>query len=173
METTKITTIDSIEDLNKEKAQLRNEVEYHRKSISSDIEAIRNDLSPVRRVARMAGGMFRSPETGNNNLVRVVAGTAVDLVLYRFFLRRSPLLVKFIVPVLVKNLLGGYVDRNQARWAEKLSGSMHDWRESRRSRRLGRLAAERPHPDNDAFSTEAYLPAPAQPNAAPTDAPMI
>lgn len=160
METTRITTIDSIGDLNREKAELRNAVAHHKKSISSDIEGIRHDLSPVRQVVRM----FRSPDIGNNNFARVAAGTAVDLVLYRFFLRKSPLLVKFIVPVLVKNLLGNYVDRHQAEWSEKLSKGVANWKESRRLRQQGRFVAVIPHQDTDTFPNEAYLPAQAQPN---------
>lgn len=162
METTKITTIDSIDDLSKEKAQLRNEVEHHRKAISSNLESIKEDLSPVRQVARVARGMFRSPATGNNNFVRVAAGTAVDLVLYRFFLRRSPLLVKFIVPVLVKNLLGNYVDRHQAEWGAKLEG----WRESRRNRRaLATIPHEDNHTDNQDLAGEAHSPAAIRPGS--------
>ncbi len=162
METTRITTIDSIGDLNREKAELRNAVAHHKKSISSDIEGIRHDLSPVRQAVRMAGGLFKSPDIGNNNFARVAAGTAVDLVLYRFFLRKSPLLVKFIVPVLVKNLLGNYVDRHQAEWSEKLSKGVANWKESRRLRQQSRFVEAIPHPDADTSPNEAYLPAQAQ-----------
>lgn len=151
METTKITTIDSMEDLNREKAQLRNEVEQHRKSISSNIEGIKEDLSPVRRVAQLAGSMFEGPGAAGNNFVQTVAGTAVDMFLFRFLLRRSPLLVKLIVPVLVKNVVGGYIARHQSEWADKLSVSMRKWSESRRNRLSSR-------PPLLLEAHEAYLP---------------
>lgn len=98
--------IDTLEDLKKEKKRLRARKLVLENSLKNDWGNVKQSLAP----ASLLLNSVNNSVTGNKpNLLNETLNSGIDLFLRRILLRNRGLLVKLIVPYLVKNFTGNYI----------------------------------------------------------------
>ena len=98
--------IDSLQQLKEEKRKLRLRAETLEGNIKNDWSNMKQSLAPANLVFKA----FNNSITGvKPNLLNETMNVGIDIILRRLILRNRGLLVKLIVPYLVKNFTGNYI----------------------------------------------------------------
>ena len=110
--------IRSYEDLEKEEQLLEELLKTQKQLIQLDIQVLKNQLKP----AHMALQFFNKITTvdKSNILLNEGANRIIDLVLNRFILARSGWMMKFLVPMFLKNYSSHLIGDNKANVVEKI-----------------------------------------------------
>src|SRR6187200_1914820 len=95
--------IDSLQQLREEKRRLRLHAQTLEGNLKSDWSNVKESLAP----ANMLFKTFNNSVSGvKPNLLNETMNTGIDLILRRLILRNRGILIKLIVPYLVKNFTG-------------------------------------------------------------------
>jgi hypothetical protein len=98
--------IDSLQQLREEKRRLRLHAQTLEGNLKSDWSNVKESLAP----ANMLFKTFNNSVSGvKPNLLNETMNTGIDLILRRLILRNRGILIKLIVPYLVKNFTGNYI----------------------------------------------------------------
>lgn len=95
--------IESLDDLKAERARLNNEVQLSQVYIRKDLGLIKEGVRPAGQVANFLGNFLKNRNTG---LVGMGVNFAADALLRRTLLARANPLVRWVVPILFRNLTG-------------------------------------------------------------------
>ena len=97
--------ITSYEELQRERSRLEAQIKYQKHVISQDLEALKQELRQEARPALEAANFVKkitTRETRTETVMQLGSSMLVDLLLRRLFMR-SNVLVRLIVPPLLKN----------------------------------------------------------------------
>ncbi len=98
--------IDTLEQLKVEKKRLRIHAETLEDNIQKDWENIKESMKPLNLVIN---GFDKSVTSDKHNLFGETMNIGIDTILRKIILRNQGLLIKLIVPYLVKNFTGNYL----------------------------------------------------------------
>ena len=98
--------IDNLEQLKAEKKRLKLRAQTLEGNIRNDWETVKYKLAPVNLVIN---SFSKSLSRDKQNFVGETLNIGIDLLLRKVLLRNRGILVKWIVPYLVKNLTGNYI----------------------------------------------------------------
>lgn len=110
--------IRSYEDLEREEQLLEELLRTQKQLIQLDVQVLKNQLKP----ANMALQFFNKITTvdKSNLLLNEGANKAIDFILNKFVLARSGWIMKFLVPVFLKNYSSHLIGDNKANIVEKV-----------------------------------------------------
>ena len=97
------TNIRNINDLQAERARLKNEIELSKTKMRISIDALKEELSPARHVVGFLGNFLTNR---NKGLLNMGVGIGVDTVIRNGILRSAPWPLKILVPFFLKNYAG-------------------------------------------------------------------
>lgn len=110
------TKIETKEDLQVERANLKNQIELSKLNMRREVNAIKSELNPARQAVGMFKDIFTAPRKG---LLNVGVGIGVDLILRRGILARAGWLPKLILPFVVRRVTTNIIQKNQTSIIEK------------------------------------------------------
>lgn len=120
--------IRTYEDLMEEKARLKLLITAQRELIRQDINVIKEEFQPVRKIISTVG-KFTSRE-GKFGVLSLAAETGIDVLLRRFFLARAGFFTRLVVPFLVKNFSSHVIAEHRDRIISKLTSLFGQGREN-------------------------------------------
>lgn len=97
------TKVESLEDLKAERARLSNEVQLSQVYIRKDLGLIKDGTRPAGRAVNILGSFLKNKNTG---IVGMGVNFAADHLLRRTLLARANPVVRWIVPMLFRNVTG-------------------------------------------------------------------
>jgi hypothetical protein len=116
--------VESLEDLKAERARLSNQVQLSQVRIRKDLGLIKKEIQPTTRAVRFVGNFLKNKNTG---VVGMGVNFAADALLRRTFLRGASPVVRWAVPVLVRNLTGSLIEKSAGtQTAEKVLNWVKD-----------------------------------------------
>jgi len=110
--------INSHEDLKKEQMRLNSRRIFLEKEIKRDFKELKEELEPVKLLTKSAG---RTLIGENNKVIGNVVGQLANFIA-RSTLRRSGLIVRLIIPYLIKNVTSNLVEKNKSQLVNWFGG---------------------------------------------------
>ncbi|MGZ8539785.1 MAG: hypothetical protein ACXWV6_04005 [Chitinophagaceae bacterium] len=111
--------IRTYEDLCEEKARLKLLLTAQRELVRQDINAIKVELVPVRKVISMLGKM--ATKENRNSLLTIAGDTIIDFVVKKMVLSKAGFITKLAVPFFMKNFSSHILADNKDKIISKLS----------------------------------------------------
>jgi hypothetical protein len=111
-------SIRSYKDLLEEKERLKNLLQVQRQQLRQDVDEIKEELAPVKKVISVAGKF--ATRDYSNWFLTMASDTAIDLVLRRFLFRNGGFITKFVVPFLAKNFSSHIVSDKKNKIIKKI-----------------------------------------------------
>jgi hypothetical protein len=110
------TEIQNSNDLQAERARLKNQMELSKVHMKQEVKAIRTKLNPVHQAVGIVGDLFTAPKKG---LLNVGVGIGVNTILKRGLLARAGWLPRLVIPILAQNLATNLIYKNRTSLVEK------------------------------------------------------
>jgi hypothetical protein len=111
-------TINSYKDLLQEKARLSLLLSDQKKLLRQDIDEIKQELAPVKKVMSFAGKL--ATRDYSNWFLTMASDTAIDIFLKRSLLSKAGWFTRVVIPFIAKNLSSHVVADNKNKLVRKL-----------------------------------------------------
>jgi hypothetical protein len=109
------TKVESLDDLKAERARLNNEVQLSQVHIQKDLGLIKKEVRPVHQTVNFLGNFLKNKNTG---VLGMGVNFAADMLLRRTLLARANPVVRWLVPVLFRNLSGNLLAQSSSKVSE-------------------------------------------------------
>ena len=113
------TNIQNLDDVQAERARLKNQIETSRMNLRHEFGVIKQELNPINQALGVVTDVFTTPRKG---LLSMGVGFGVDTVLKKVILARAGWLPRLVVPFLVKNVATNYIRKYKTSVVEGMLG---------------------------------------------------
>jgi hypothetical protein len=110
--------IGSYDDLLKEKRRLELLLQAQREVIYYDIQEIKEELQPVKKVLEFLKKITTKDKT--NLLLTLGSDLAINALVKRFLLQKAGWVARNVVPFFMKNYSSHFLSEQKEKWIEKL-----------------------------------------------------